>query len=92
MTCSWDLVEDLCTPDCMVMGEGSAPCDVLVASPETIGKVIAVSNAKVCELHREAYIASCKGSSDGNDHFMTEINVQVTVSKMLPPLLIPHCS
>lgn len=81
IACSWDNIEDLSTPDCMVLGGGSSPCEIRISSQDPIGRLHLVSNAKTCELRNQgAYVGTIKASDEeAAGHFSLKIDIEVVL-------------
>ena len=78
VSCSWDTLEELSTPECMVLGGGASACDITITSQNAIGRVQIVSNARTCELRKDgAYVGTTKALGEENSHCTLQIDVQV---------------
>ena len=78
ISCSWDTVEELSSPECMVLAGGASPCEITIRSQDAIGSVHIVSNARTCELRKnEAYVSTSKASEEEDGHPLLRIDVQV---------------
>ena len=85
--CSWETIQDLSSPDCMVMKNGEVgPCELLIQSQSPIATVKVVSSARIGELWRGSSYVSSTHAAKLEQGYKLQIDVQVELSCCQPGL------